>query len=62
VAEDTIRHGRLVPGKAPMPPFQMALSDDAIEAIIDHLESFQQTGGPRFGQIGGDPQPQGDEG
>jgi mono/diheme cytochrome c family protein len=45
----------MVPGEAPMPAFDQTLSDDAIEAIIDHIESIQQTGGPRFGQVGGDP-------
>jgi mono/diheme cytochrome c family protein len=61
VARDTILNGRLVPGKAPMPPFAQVLDDDAIEALIDHLESFQTTEGPRFGQIGGEPQPADDE-
>lgn len=57
VARDTIINGRWVPGKAPMPSFAQVLSDDAIEAVIDHIESIQETGGPRFGQIGGDPAP-----
>jgi mono/diheme cytochrome c family protein len=61
VAYDTIANGRLVPGKAPMPPFAQVLEDDAIEALIDHLESFQQLDGPRFGQIGGEPRPEGDD-
>ncbi|MFA9446264.1 c-type cytochrome [Egicoccus sp. AB-alg6-2] len=61
VARDTIVNGRLVPGHAPMPSFGRVLSDDAIEAVIDHLESLQETGGPRFGQIGGDPAPEGDD-
>jgi cbb3-type cytochrome c oxidase subunit III len=58
-AREVIRHvlenGRLVPGKAPMPAFDQTLSADAIEAVIDHIESIQELGGPRFGQIGGDP-------
>jgi mono/diheme cytochrome c family protein len=49
--------GRFIPGKAPMPSFDQTLSADAIEAVIDHIESIQETGGPRFGQIGGDPEP-----
>jgi cbb3-type cytochrome c oxidase subunit III len=55
VVRQVLNNGRLVPGKAPMPAFDQTLTEDAIEAIIDHIESFQQTGGPRFGQIGGDP-------
>jgi mono/diheme cytochrome c family protein len=43
--------------RRPMPPFAQVLDDDAIQALIDHLESFQVTEGPRFGQIGGEPQP-----
>ena len=61
VVRDTIEHGRLVPGKAPMPSFAQVLTDDAIEAVIDHIEGIQETGGPRFGQIGGDPRPEGDD-
>jgi mono/diheme cytochrome c family protein len=48
---EVLNNGRMVPGQAPMPNFDQTLSEDAIEAIIDHLESFQETGGPRFGQI-----------
>jgi cbb3-type cytochrome c oxidase subunit III len=58
VARDVILHGRQVWGQAPMPPFAQVLDDDAIEELIDHLESFQELGGPRFGQLGGEPQPQ----
>jgi len=61
VVRRTIEEGRLVPGKAPMPPFGQVLTEDAIESVIDYLDSLQQTGGPRFGQIGGDPQPAEDE-
>ncbi|MEX0868241.1 MAG: c-type cytochrome [Nitriliruptoraceae bacterium] len=53
VVRQTILDGRVVPGKAPMPPFADTLPDEAIDEIIDHLESIQATGGPRFGQIGG---------
>ncbi len=60
VVRDTVEGGRMVPGMAPMPPFDQVLTDDAIDAIIDHIESIQQTGGPRFGQVGGDPQPEDD--
>ena len=52
---DSIVNGRDVPGQAPMPAFDQTLTDDAIEAIIDHIEAIQETGGPRVGQIGGDP-------
>jgi mono/diheme cytochrome c family protein len=55
VVRHAIVNGRNVPGQAPMPSFAQVLSDDAIEAVIDHIESLQQSGGPRFGQIGGDP-------
>jgi cbb3-type cytochrome c oxidase subunit III len=58
VAYDAIAYGRNVPGKAPMPPFSQVLDDEAIETLIDHLESFQQQEGPRFGQLGGEPQAQ----
>ena len=58
-ARDVIIHaminGRQVPGKAPMPPFDDTLTPEAMEQIVDHIESFQVTGGPNFGQIGGDP-------
>ena len=55
VVRQTLVNGRLVPGKAPMPSFAQTLTPDAIEAVIDHLESIQVTEGPRFGQIGGPP-------
>jgi mono/diheme cytochrome c family protein len=48
-------NGRLVPGQAPMPSFALELTDGAIDAIVDHVFSIQRTGGPSFGQIGGDP-------
>lgn len=61
VVRQAITQGRQVPGKAPMPPFEGVLTDDAIDAIIEHIESIQTTGGPRFGQIGGHPNaPEGD--
>ena len=50
-----LHNGRNVPGQAPMPAFDLELTDDAIEAVIEHIESFQELGGPRVGQIGGDP-------
>lgn len=57
-ARDVIRHtlnnGRLVPGQAPMPAFGQTLTPEAIDAVVDYLESIQVTGGPRFGQIGGE--------
>lgn len=51
----TVTNGRYVPTGAIMPPFANVLTDDAITSIIDYIESQQVTGGPRFGQIGGDP-------
>jgi mono/diheme cytochrome c family protein len=53
--EHAVRVGRYVPGEAPMPSFDQELTDDAIDAVIDHLEGLQETGGPRVGQIGGPP-------
>jgi cbb3-type cytochrome c oxidase subunit III len=58
---DAIEEGRWVPGTAAMPPFGRMLSDDAIEAVLDHLEELQETGGPRAGQLGGDPAPGDDD-
>lgn len=55
--KQAIVNGRIVPGQAPMPSFALELSDDAIDRIVDHLASIQQTGGPAFAQIGGDPVP-----
>ena len=51
----TILNGRNVPGVTPMPPFECVLSDEAIQELVDYIESLQQTGGPAFGQMGGDP-------
>ncbi len=51
--------GRNLPGNAPMPSFALDLTDDAIEAVIEHIESFQELGGPRTAQIGS--LPEGDE-
>ncbi len=62
--EYVLRNGVYFVDQAPMPSFDQRLSDDAIEAVIDHLESIQQTGGPRTGQIGGPPttgDPDGDD-
>lgn len=53
--EQVIRDGRQVPGTSPMPDFDQTLTDEAIDAVIDHLESFQTTDGPNYGQVGGDP-------
>ena len=55
-ARQAVVNGRMVPGKAPMPSFDQLLSDDAIDAIIGHLEGAQIVGGERFAQIGGSPQ------
>jgi mono/diheme cytochrome c family protein len=62
VAYDTLINGRNVPGKAPMPSFSQVLTDEAIETLIDYIESFQVMEGPRFAQIGGDPDPADDDG
>jgi len=51
-----LHDGRNLPGNAPMPSFALELTDDAIEAVIDHIESFQELGGPRTAQIGGLPE------
>ncbi len=51
----TMKHGRFVPGVAPMPSWEGVLTEDAMNRIIDYLESIQKTGGPAFGQVGGDP-------
>ena len=51
---EVLYNGRNVPGQAPMPSFDLDLTDDAIEAVIEHIESFQETGGPRSAQIGGE--------
>jgi mono/diheme cytochrome c family protein len=53
-------NGRLVPGQAPMPSFAGVLSDQAIDELVEYIVSFQRTGGPSFGQIGGDPLPAGE--
>lgn len=57
VVRDVLYNGRNLPGNAPMPAFDLELTDDAIEAVIDHIESFQELGGPRTAQIGGEPAP-----
>jgi mono/diheme cytochrome c family protein len=57
VVRDVLYNGRNLPGNAPMPAFDLELTDDAIEAVIEHIESFQELGGPRTAQIGGEPTP-----
>ena len=58
-ARAAVRHaivnGRYVPGQADMPPFGASLTDDAIDRLVEHIEGFQQTGGPSAGQLGPDP-------
>ena len=49
---DTLKVGRNVPGQAPMPSYEGVITEEAMVAIIDYLETFQQTGGPRAGVIG----------
>lgn len=50
-------NGRIVPGQAPMPSFALTLTDEALDELVEHLAGIQVTGGPAFGQIGGDPVP-----
>jgi mono/diheme cytochrome c family protein len=49
-----IENGRYVPGEQLMPPFGDVLSEDAIDAVIEHIEQLQETGGPSYGQLGPD--------
>ncbi len=56
-----LEQGRRVPGQSPMPAFDQTLTPEAMQEIIDHIESIQVTGGPNFGQVGGDPVPPEDE-
>jgi mono/diheme cytochrome c family protein len=56
----TIVNGRYVPGAGIMPPFRNTLTDEAIEAVIEFIYEQQVTGGPRYGQVGGDPVRDGD--
>lgn len=51
----TVENGRYVPTGAIMPPFGNVLTEDAMDAVIDYIFEQQTTGGPRYGQIGGDP-------
>jgi cbb3-type cytochrome c oxidase subunit III len=59
--EETIRgtltNGRYVPTGAIMPPFDRVLTDDAMDAVIEYVFSQQETGGPAYGQVGGEPTP-----
>jgi mono/diheme cytochrome c family protein len=61
-ARAAVRHaivnGRYVPGQADMPPFGQTLTDDAIDSLVDHIEDFQETGGPSYAQLGPDPSPE----
>lgn len=57
----TLQNGRWVPGVAPMPSFANELTEDAMNRIIDYLESIQKVGGPSYGQVGGDPKTGSDE-
>ncbi len=51
----TLENGRYVPTGAIMPPFDHVLTEDAMDAVIEYIFEQQTTGGPRYGQIGGDP-------
>lgn len=53
IVRQAVLNGRNLVGNAPMPSFSQVLTDDAIDAIIEHIEGLQETDGPRFGQIGG---------
>jgi cbb3-type cytochrome c oxidase subunit III len=57
----TVLNGRYVPAGPIMPSFSHTLSDDQIATLIEYIESQQQTGGPRYGQLGGDPSPSEEE-
>ncbi len=57
----TLQVGRYLPTGAPMPSFEGVLTEDAMQRIIDYIESIQQTGGPAYGQIGGPPSAGDDE-
>lgn len=57
----TVTNGRWVPTGPIMPSFGNILSDDEITSLIEYIESQQQTGGPRYGQLGGDPTPSEEE-
>ena len=54
-ARQAMRHvlynGRNLVGNAPMPAFDQTLTDESIEAVIQHIEGIQQTGGPSSAQI-----------
>lgn len=60
-AKAAVKHalinGRNVPGLAPMPSFALELTDEALDEIVEHLAGIQVSGGPSFGQVGGDPVP-----
>lgn len=51
----TLVNGRYIPTGAIMPSFRNDLDEDAMQSIVEYLESQQMTGGPPFGQIGGYP-------
>lgn len=51
----TILNGRYVPTGAIMPAFDDTLTEDAIDAVIQYIYDNQRTGGPSYGQVGGDP-------
>jgi len=55
VIRHALENGRMVPGEAHMPAFDLVLTPEAMTEIIDHIETFQVTGGPSFAQIGGPP-------
>lgn len=51
----TLNNGRYIPTGAIMPDFSNILDEDAMNSVVEYLESQQRTGGPPFGQIGGYP-------
>lgn len=51
----TLQNGRYIPTGAIMPSFANDLPEDAMQSIIDYIESQQRLGGPPYGQIGGYP-------
>lgn len=48
----TLINGRNVPTVGQMPSFAEVLPEEAMESIIDYIESQQVPGGPPYGQVG----------
>lgn len=52
---ETMVNGRRVPQVGVMPPFADDLPEDAMQRIVDHIESQQDPNGLPYGQVGGPP-------